>query len=251
MLKKATILISALLIATLSGCGSTFRFFRAQSYLNTDLIEASHDATDELKDQLCRNIPKSSLIVVSTLLNVKKNPNETSSFGRIISDQIATALQNSGYQIIALDLPIDLFTMEEGGELLLSDEDKALLRRYNAAIMVGGVYAPGKQTTYVTLRAVNRFTKHVIAATDFSVVQGPDVKTLLKTKDTGSNLVPTGSAGSVPAPELEDAASTAKDAAPTATETTPNSVSQPETMDNNPAAGVKNFPPPDGINTSR
>ena len=189
MLKKTTILILALLIATLSGCASTFRFFRAQTYLNTDLIEASHDATDELKDQLCRKIPKGSLIVVSTLLNVKKNPNETSSFGRLISHQVATSLQNSGYQIIALDLPIDLFMMEDDGELLLSDEQKALLRRYNAAVMVGGIFAPGRQTAYVTLRAVNRFTRHVIAATDFSVALGPDVKNLLRPKDAGS-LIP-------------------------------------------------------------
>ena len=235
MLKKPTILIAALLIATLSGCSSTMRFYKAQTYLNDDLIEASHDATDEIKDQLCRKIPKGSLIVVSTLLNVKKNPNETSSFGRIISNQIATALQNSGYQIIALDLPIDLFSMEEGGELLLSEEEKAILRHYNAAVMVGGVYAPGKQTAYVTLRAVNRFTKHVIAATDFSVALGPDVKNLLKPKDAGS-LTPVGSPGSVAEPIIEGAATTA-------TETTPNPESQPETVDNNPAAGVKNFPP--------
>jgi hypothetical protein len=211
MLKKATILIPVLLIATLSGCASTFRFFKSQSYLNTDLIEASHDATDELKDELCQKIPKGSLIVVSTLLNVKKHPNETSSFGRLISDQIATALHNSGYQIIALDLPIDLFKMEEAGELKLSDEDKALLKRYNAAVMVGGVYAPGKQNTYVTLRAVNRFTKYVIASTDFSVVLGPDVKNLLKTKDAGSNVIPSGSPGDLPEPILEDTSSAAKD----------------------------------------
>lgn len=208
MLKKATILISALLIVTLSGCASTMRFFKAQSYLNTDLIEASHDATDKIKDDLCQKIPKDSLIVVSTLLNVKKNPNDTSSFGRIISDQIATALQNSGYQIIALDLPIDLFRMEEAGELLLSDEDKALLKRYNAAVMVGGVYAAGKQNVYVTLRAVNRFTKHVIASTDFSVVLGPDVKNLLKNKkNAGSSLIPSGSPGSIPESASDDATS--------------------------------------------
>ncbi|MEY3288266.1 MAG: hypothetical protein RLZZ419_508 [Pseudomonadota bacterium] len=214
MLKRANILIPVLLIITLSGCGSTFRFFKSQSYLNTDLIEASHDATDELKDELTKKIPKGSLIVVSTLLNVKKTPNETSSFGRIISDQIATALHNSGYQIIALDMPIDLFMMEEGGELTLSDKDKSLLKKYNTAVMVGGVYAPGKQNTYVSLRAVNRFTKHVIASTDFSVVLGPDVKTLLKTKDTGSSLVPTGSPGDVAEPVLENAAPIADDTSP-------------------------------------
>ena len=176
--------------------------------------------------------------MVSTLLNVKKNPNETSSFGRIISDQLATSLQNSGYQIIALDLPIDLFTMEEGGELLLSEEDKALLRRYNAAVMVGGVYAPGKQNAYVSLRAVNRFTKHVIASTDFSVALGPDVKTLLKTKDTGTNLVPIGSAGSVIEPNSEDATPTANDNAPVGE----NAPTKQEEVPTESLPGVKKFP---------
>ena len=226
MLKKATVLIPVLLIATLSGCASTFRFFKTQSYLNTDLIEASYDATDEIKNELVKKIPKDSLIIVSTLLNVKKNPNETSSFGRIISDQIATSLHNSGYQIIALDLPIDLFMMEEDGELKLSDEDKATLRKYNAAVMVGGVYAPGKQNAYVSLRAVDRFTKHVIASTDFSVALGPDVKNLLKTKDAGSSVIPNGSPGAIPEPVLENAAPDIKDTAPA-----------PE-----PVSAVDNFP---------
>ena len=240
MLKKATILIPALLIATLSGCSSTYRFFKAQTYLNTDLIEASYDATDELKDQLCRKIPKGSLIVVSTLLNAKKDPNETSSFGRIISNQIATSLHNSGYQIIALDLPIDLFMMKEDGELHLSEEDKALLRRYNAAIMVGGVYAPGKQNAYVSLRAVNRFTRHVIASTDFSVVLGPDVKNLLKTKDTGStSLIPTGSPGDVTGPASEESVPTEKDTAPTVESEPLKLEEKPE----NAEPSLKNFPP--------
>ena len=207
MLKKSTILIAALLMATLSGCGSTFRFFKSQSYLNTDLIEASYDATDELKDELTRKVPKDTLIVVSTLLNVKKKPNETSAFGRIISNQIATALHNSGYQIIALDLPIDLFKMEEDGELQLSDKDKAQLRKYQSVVLVGGVYAAGKQNAYVSLRAVNRFTKYVVASTDFSVVLGPDVKEMLKTKDVAI----IGSAGSIPASAVEGDVPAGKD----------------------------------------
>lgn len=238
MIKIISMLIPALFIASLSACSSTFRFFETQAYLNTDLIEASYDATEELKDELARKIPKDSLIVVSTLLNVKKSPNETSSFGRIISDQIATALQNSGYQIIALDLPIDLFMMKDDGELQLSDEDKALLRKYNAAVMVGGVYAPGKQNAYVSLRAVNRFTKHVIASTDFSVALGPDVKALLKTKDTGSASATNGSPGSISEPDPEDTASAEK-VPSTDTETV--SPKQEETPANNTPSS-KGFP---------
>jgi len=237
MLKKSTILISALLISILSGCSSSLRFFKTQGYLNTDLIEASYDATSELKEELVRKVPKGTLIVVSTLLNVKKKPNETSSFGRIISNQIATDLHNSGYQIIAMDLPLDLFMMTEVGELKLSEEDKAILKHYNAAVLVGGVYAPGKQNAYVTLRAVNRFTKQVIASTDFSVVLGPDVKTLLKPKDTVPNII--GSAGSLPEPILEDTAPDEKDSAP-AVESEP---AKPEEIPEDNAPALENNPP--------
>ena len=112
-------------------------------------------------------------------------------------------MHKAGYQIIALNLPIDLFEMEEKGELELSDENKALLKKYKAAVMVGGVYAPGKQTAYVSIRAVDRFSKHVIASTDFSVTLGPDVKNLLKTKNNELSQIPVGSAGSVAEPVVE------------------------------------------------
>jgi hypothetical protein len=51
---------------------------------------------------------------------------------------------------------------------------------------------------------VDRFTKHVIASTDFSVTLGPDVKNLLKTKDNELNNIPSGSAGSVAEPVIEE-----------------------------------------------
>ena len=216
MLKKSTILISALLIATLSGCGSTFRFFKSQSYLNTDLIEASHDATDKLEDKLTGKISKDTLIVVSTLLNVK-NLKETSAFGRIISNQIATTFHELGYHIIGMDLPADLFMMTEKGGLQLSDEDQAILRKYKTVYLVGGVYAAGKQNAYVSLRAVDRFTKQVIASTDFSVVLGPDVKTMLKSKDTGV-ISP---AGELPAPTVEETVPAGKNSV-SAVESIPN-----------------------------
>jgi hypothetical protein len=206
MLKKSTILIAALLMATLSGCGSTFRFFKGQSYLNTDLIEASHDATDKLEDKFTRKLEKDTLIVVSTLLNVK-NLKETSAFGRIISNQIATTLHESGYQIIGMDLPADVFMMKENGGLQLPDEDQAILKKYKTVYLVGGVYAAGKQNAYVSLRAVDRFTKQVIASTDFSVVLGPDVRVMLKTKDT--SII--SSAGDLPVSSVEEAVPADKD----------------------------------------
>jgi hypothetical protein len=183
MLKKFISFILLINIIALSGCSSAYRSYKTQGYLNTDLVEASYKASNQLQDKFTRKIPKDTLILVSTLLNVK-NLKETSAFGRIISNQIATSLHDAGYEIIGMDLPADLFMMKDDGEILLSENDKARLKQYKSVIIVGGVYAPGKHNTYVTLRAVDRFTKQVIASTDFSVALGPDVKVLLKTKDS-------------------------------------------------------------------
>ncbi len=174
MLKKATLITAVLLLATLSGCGVN-RYFDVK---DADLIEVSNDVTDELREKATRSIPKNSLILVSTLLNVN-DLHETSAFGRIISDQIASSFHNSGYRIIGMELPIDLFMMKKGGALHLSDEIKTIIKPYNAAVIVGGVYAPGKRNTYVSLRIVDLYTKNIISSTDIAVPMGPDARKLL------------------------------------------------------------------------
>ena len=196
MLKKATIIIPALLLTTLTACS----WNRYQEVKDTDLIEVSQDATCELRDKLSRIVPQNSLIVVSTLLNVD-NLNQTSAFGRIVSDQIASAFHDAGHEIIGMELPIDLFVMKEGGEIALSDETKARLRKQQAAVLVGGVYAPGKKNTYVSLRVVDLFSKRVISTHDFSVPMGPDAKLLLEPRPING-----ATAASTEQPENTDAA---------------------------------------------
>ncbi len=180
MLKIVTLLLPALLIAVLNGCA-----INPYETKDTDLVEVSYDAASELQDNLERTIPKNSLIIVSTLLNVD-DLKKTSSFGRIISDQIASAFHNSGYRIIGMEMPIDLFVMQEGGVLHISDETKKILKSYGAAAIVGGVYAPGKKTVYISLRIIDTESKNIISSTDLSVPMGPDAKVLLESKDVGS-----------------------------------------------------------------
>lgn len=181
MFKSFTFLVPALLAATLSGCGA----YRYQEVKDANLVEVSYKATDTLKESLAKHIPKNSLVIVTTLLNVD-NLNKTSAFGRIVTDQIASSFQQSGYQIVGMELPIDLFVMKEDGALWLSDETKKMLKRYPKSILVGGVYAPGKKNSYVSLRVIDPMNKGVIASTDFSIPMGPDAKWLMSPKSVGS-----------------------------------------------------------------
>jgi FlgO protein len=182
MLKKTKVLFPILLGTLLSGCGISHYLENRDA----DLIDKSYDAVEDLHKKIVNKLPKNSLIVVSTLLNVD-NLNQTSSFGRIVSDQIASAFNSLGYQVIGMEIPIDLFVMKEGGRFHLSDETKAMLRFYHASTLVGGVYAPGgKHRGYVSLRMVDINSKNIIASTDFSVPMGSDAKIMMKPKQVGS-----------------------------------------------------------------
>lgn len=208
MLKKVTIFLPALLLATLSGCS----WNRYQEVTDANLIEKSHEATCELRDKLSRIVPPKSIIIVSTLLNVD-NLNQTSAFGRIISEQIGSAFHDAGHEIIGMEMPIDLFVMKDAGELALSDETKALIRKHQAAVLVvGGVYAPGKKNSYVSLRVVDVYTKRIISTYDFSVPMGPDAKLLLEPRPV---------ANKTPAAEATETPDEASNAEPAVQESTP------------------------------
>ncbi len=193
MLKKTAILIPALLAVLLNGCG----IHNYSEVKDADMVDVSYNAAKQLQAHLSRTLPKHSLIIVSTLLNVD-NLNKTSAFGRIISDQIASSFHQSGYQIIGMELPLDLFIMNEDGSLKLSDAHKALLKHYQAGVIVGGVYAAGKKNAYVSLRIVDLKTKNLLSSTDLSLPMGPDAKKLMLPKDVGSTgaRAPTSTAAS-------------------------------------------------------
>jgi len=180
MYNKALIFILIFITTSLSGCLTNYR----KPIEDVDLVEVSYDAVDTLLEQLSQPIPEGSLIVVSTLVNVD-DLNQTSAFGRIVSDQIASALNNSGYRIRGMEMRTELFVKEGGGMLHLTDETKKTLEEHNASALVVGVFAAGRVSAYVSLRIVDINSKNIISSTDFSVPMGPDARVLLKLKQTG------------------------------------------------------------------
>ena len=181
MFKKATIALLVLAMALLSGCTR----YRYQEIKDVDLIEVSYGATQKLLKQSRKPLPANSLIVVTTFVNVD-DLNQTSSFGRIVSDQIASAFNNAGYRIKGMEMPTEVFVKEEDGMLQLSDTSERILKANQAAALVVGTFAPGKQTAYVSIRMLDLDTNTVISSTDFSVPMGPDARVLLEPKKVGA-----------------------------------------------------------------
>lgn len=183
MYKKFTIFFLTLLITSMTSCTP----YGMRPIDDVDLVKVSYEAVDDLLDNLSQPIPKDSLIVVSTLVNAN-DLNQTSAFGRIVSDQIASAFNKAGYRIKGMEMQTAKFVTEEGGMLQLTDEAKETFRKNHVTAVVAGVFAAGRENAYVSLRMVDIASKNIISSTDFNVPMGPDARVLLRSQETGSAL---------------------------------------------------------------
>lgn len=172
-MKKNSILVSIPLALTLlSGCGVYNQYHYVK---DSDLVEVSYDVTEQLLLNLKQPLPKGSLVVVNSLVNVN-DLGQTLPFGRIVSDQLTSALSRSSYRVMGMELPTEIFAKNDAGILELPEKTKQALNDVHANALVLGTYAAGQKNVYVSLKIVELATQNVISSTDYSIPMGPDAK---------------------------------------------------------------------------
>lgn len=175
-MKKRQLVISALLATTLLvGCSSQ-RYYHS-SIEDDDLVEVSYNAVNQLLINLQQPLPRGSLVVINSLVNVD-DLGQTLPFGRIVSDQLSSAMHQAGYRVTGMELPTEIFTKNDVGILALPAKTKTALTDMHANALVIGTYAAGRENIYVSLRVVDIASENVISSTDYSIPMGPDAKRL-------------------------------------------------------------------------
>ncbi|GAB4254448.1 MAG: hypothetical protein Kow0065_01540 [Methylomicrobium sp.] len=173
--------IVVLMISALTGLSACNRVYYASETEDEDLVEVSYDAVEQLLMQIKQPLPRGSLVVINSLVNVD-DMSQTFAFGRIVSDQISSAFHRSGYRVMGMELPTEIFAKNDNGILQLSEETKKGLNEVGAQALVIGTFAAGKKNAYVSLRVVDIDSGYFVSTTDYSVPMGPDAKVLLKPK---------------------------------------------------------------------
>ncbi|CAG0992890.1 hypothetical protein IVG45_14360 [Methylomonas sp. LL1] len=168
-------LVSALLALTLlNGCGP---YYRHSEIEDDNLVEVSYETVNQLLLNLKQPLPRGSLIVINSLVNVN-DMGQTLPFGRIVSDQVSSALHRAGYRVMGMELPTEIFSKNEAGILELPEKTREALDNVHASALVIGTYAAGRQNVYVSLRVVELASQNIISSNDFSIPMGPDAKVL-------------------------------------------------------------------------
>jgi len=146
---------------------------------DADIISLSHRAADSLIRQAGVSINKGSPIVAASFANID-NLNNSSSFGRIVSQQLASRFTQNKYQVVEMLLREKIYIKEKSGEFLLSRALRNISAAHNAQAVIVGTYAVGAKNIYITAKIVRATDSVVLSSHDYTLPIGPDMRKLLR-----------------------------------------------------------------------
>ena len=154
---------------------------------NDDVITAAnYNAAEYLIGKLPKDMFKNSPLLIASLVSVD-NLNESSTFGRMVSEQISSRFKQLGYTAIEMKLRTTIFIKEGSGEFLLSRELSEISTKHRAQAVVVGSYAAASDRVYLTVRIINAADSMILASYDYNIPMTRDVfKMLLKGRE-GAN----------------------------------------------------------------
>jgi TolB-like protein len=136
----------------------------------TAVLESSYQSADRLARALVEHeFPKDTPIMAASLADID-DLTTSSTFGRIVSEQIASRLAQHGFRVIEIKLRQASVYIKKGeGEFMLSRELKDLggSREIRAALV--GTYAVSGQFVFVSARIVRTEDSTVLAGCDYEI----------------------------------------------------------------------------------
>ncbi|MBN9697792.1 MAG: hypothetical protein J0L85_18540 [Zoogloea sp.] len=157
---------------------------------NSAFNQANYNAVAELLKRLpSPNAPASASntsdssasapFVVATLVNIDQLE-QSSTLGRLISEQVASRMTQLGFSVLELKVRNGVYMKRNEGELLLTREIKEVASTHNAQAVIVGTYAESATLVHVNLKVVNPSTNVVIAAHDYALPLDKQVASLIR-----------------------------------------------------------------------
>ena len=179
---KSTVLLTALAATLLAGCATNNAPVRVeptyQEAASSQFLQSNRDAVTKLIAGLDLNASGAGPVLVATVVNVN-DLTRSAPLGRTLSEQYASHMAASGFNVKEVKLRGDLFVKEGAGELLLSREVKDIARNHNASMVLVGTYSAAASYTFVSLKLVRTEDSRIIRGHDYALPNDRDVQRLL------------------------------------------------------------------------
>lgn len=166
-------LVLMLSIVGIMGCQTV-----ARTIGNTVIIN-NHQAAQGLIDIAGGQLDPAVRMLAASFANID-NLSESSSFGRIASQQLVSAFAAEGYQFVELRLRNNVYVNQSQGEFLLSRSLTDISAEHNADVVLVGTYAIAERNIYVTARLIRTRDSIILASHDYAVPYTSDMRRLLR-----------------------------------------------------------------------
>ena len=181
-MKTPALLTVVLAGVVLAGCANTSAPVRVeptyQEAASNQFLQSSRDAVTKLTTGFEMSTLGAGPVLVATVVNVN-DLSRAAPLGRTLSEQYATSMAASGFNVKEIKLRGDLYVREGAGELMLSRELKDIARSHNASLVLVGTYSAAASYTYVSLKLVRTEDSRIIRGYDYALPNDRDVQRLL------------------------------------------------------------------------
>jgi len=174
--KRRSIISVAILAAFLCFSGTERDLYALAS--GSDLGDISYTAGDILERNLLYFLDRTLPILSTSFVNLD-NLNETSAFGRLIGEQIASRFSQHGYKVIEIRLSNGkVLVQEKSGELALSRDMNKISKHHDAQAIIVGTYCIVENRAFLSTRLVSTLDNSILSSYNFSIKMGDLLKTL-------------------------------------------------------------------------
>jgi len=173
-LGKFGVILICILFLGLSSCMG----FKAYWNLDQNIIKHSYKAADMLIDRTELPLAPNQPILIGSFVNID-NLDKSSTFGRTVSECIASRLNQRGYKVVEMKLRNSVFIRKSGGEFLLSRELKNISVEHNAQAIVVGIYSEASTYINITSRLINVSDNTILSSYDYRMPLGSDIYKML------------------------------------------------------------------------
>ena len=145
---------------------------------DANLIEKNYGAGDALLMKASWLKERREPLLAATFVDIN-NLEMSSGLGRVIGEQLGSRFAQQGFTVIEIKMRNNIFVREGSGEFALSRSVKEISQSHNAAAVIAGTYAVGRQSVFVNARLIRATDNLVLASYDYVLPMGPDAKALL------------------------------------------------------------------------
>ncbi len=169
----------AMSLLLMVGCESLPSNATRNDVKDADILGTSHKAANALIAKAGKQLQSGRPVIAASFVSID-NLFQSSSFGRIVSQQVSSQFSNKGFAVVEMLLRKNVYIKSQSGEFLLSREIQNISAEHNAQAVIVGTYAQGRNSLFVTAKVIDAASNIVIASHDYVLPMGPDTSYMLQ-----------------------------------------------------------------------